>query len=105
MTVEPEGYKYSDSELLGPLVRDFHEMVGHDLSDAELLALDFALEWTKETVINDYEKNLKTEWAVMYGFPPTVRFLEVPNETIAKMIAPAVKGQVRYKKTTGWEKY
>lgn len=106
----PEDYELSKREELAPLVRDFHELVSRDLTDAELLALDFALEWVFQWAEDEFENKLlamnakmDTEYAVTYGMLPTIRLMEVPNLEIAKKIAGALRGQVRVRRATKWE--
>lgn len=108
----PEGYELSTREELAPLVRDFHELVGRDLTNGELLALDFALEWVFATAEEEFEDKLlemnarmDTEYAVTYGMIPTVRMMNMPNLGVAKRVAQALNGQVRIRRASKWEMY
>lgn len=108
----PEGYELSTREELAPLVRDFHEMVGRDLTNSELLALDFALEWTFEVAeaeadkaVQKILKKLEPEYAVTYGIIPTIKLIEIPSLDAARRVATALNGQVRVRTVGKWELY
>jgi hypothetical protein len=99
----PEGYELSKREELGPLVRDFHELMNRDLSNGELLALDFALEWTIATLEGTFEEKLSPEFGVTYGMLPNIKLMEVSDLVTAKKVARALNGQIRVRYTTKWE--
>lgn len=106
----PEDYSLSERDELAPLVRDFHELVGRNLTDAELLALDFALEWTFEWAEAEYEQtirkelgNLAPQYGVTYGMLPNVKLLEVASLEVAQKIASALNGQIRTRSVGKWE--
>lgn len=102
----------SKREELAPLVRDFHEFVGRDVTDNELMTLDFALNWVIAYMEEEYENKLvqmqaklSPEFAVTYGMHPQVRLMEVPNLQVAKKVAQALRGQVRVRRVGQWELY
>lgn len=109
----PDDYELSNREELAPLVRDFHELIGgRDLTDDELLALDFALEWTFAWAEDEYESKLveiaskwDVEYAVSYGMMPNVRIMNMPSLAVAKKVAAALGGQVRFRSTSKWDLY
>lgn len=109
----PEGYSLSDREELGPLVRDFHELVDRDLTNGELLALDFALEWVFfeaeaqfEDKLLDITAQMDIEYGVTYGSIPNIKLIPgLYSLGVAKRIASALNGQVRMRRFTGWEWY
>lgn len=109
----PEGYELSTKEELGPLVRDFHELVGRDLTNGELLALDFALEWVWASAEEDFEDRLMartaaqdTEYGVTYGASPNIRLIpQLPNFVVARRIAQALHGEIKVRYNSRWESY
>jgi hypothetical protein len=101
-----EDYTFSNREELAPLVRDFHELIGRDLTDGEVKALDFAMEWTFASAEADYEDKLMsytdTEFSVTYGTLPNIHMLSVPTLEVAKKVAQGLNGQVRVRSSTKW---
>lgn len=97
--------RLSKREELGPLVRDFHESINRDVTDEELQALDFALEWSLSYAEGALLTEMKEEYAVTYGMFPQIRLIQLPSLDIAKGVARGLNGQVVVRHNTKWIKY